>query len=99
MHPLMPVVRKTRCYHGGLPSSMSLSDSVLRGIWPAVLIETRHGSIDFNVLASTVRHFTEAGVHGLYTGDTASEFYTMEYEEWNNLATVFRALCAEAGLP
>jgi len=68
-------------------------DETLRGIWPAVLIETRKdGRIDLEAVGSATRYFVDGGVQGVYTADTASEFYTMEFEEWNELATYFREL-------
>jgi len=72
----------------------------LKGIWPAILIQNRQDHrIDFEAVRAATRHYAEAGVHGVYTADTASEFYTLEYEEWNELATDFRATTRELNIP
>lgn len=71
----------------------------ISGIWPPLLLETGpDGRLDFEALTAAGRHFAAAGVHGIYTGDTASEFYTLEYEEWNDLATHVRSLARDLGL-
>ena len=75
-------------------------DEVLRGIWPAILIETNTGGrIDLSAVESATRFFASVGVHGVYTADTASEFYSMEYEEWDELATHFRQLTRDLNIP
>lgn len=72
----------------------------MRGIWPAVLIETgTDGRIDLRPLRAVCERFVRAGVDGLYTADTASEFYAMEFEEWNELVTEFRRIARELGAP
>ncbi|MCC5807091.1 MAG: dihydrodipicolinate synthase family protein [Opitutales bacterium] len=74
--------------------------TTLRGIWPPILIESgEDGRVDLEAVAMSVKHFAESGIHGIYTADTASEFYTMEFEEWEDLAVHFRAAAREAGLP
>ncbi len=79
---------------------MRLSDPALSGIWPAVLIETRgDGHIDLAAMDAATGHFVSAGVDGVYTADTASEFYTMEYEEWNEVATWFREVTRRRNIP
>lgn len=71
----------------------------MRGIWPAVLVETgMNGRLDLRCLAAVCRRFARAQVHGLYTADTASEFYSMEFEEWNELVTEFRGITRELGV-
>lgn len=83
-----------------MAGGMQSSSESLRGIWPAVLTETgENRRIDYAAVTAAVRHFAEAGVHGVYTGDTASEFYAMEHEEWEELAGHFREVTREAGLP
>lgn len=72
----------------------------IHGFWPPLLLETRpDGRIDLDAIAAGTRHFAAAGVHGVYTADTASEFYALEYEEWNELATHFRGVARAGNLP
>ncbi len=74
-------------------------DSGLGGIWPPILIETTaNGRLNLDAVSVAVSHFAAAGVHGVYTADSASEFYALEYDEWNKLATHFRAQAAAVGL-
>ncbi|MBM3853066.1 MAG: dihydrodipicolinate synthase family protein [Verrucomicrobia bacterium] len=69
-----------------------------RGIWPPILIENRtDGRVDLDRITEATRYFAAAGVHGVYTADTASEFYTMEFEEWDELAGHFRQVAAACG--
>lgn len=73
---------------------------VLRGLWPPVLIESdSRGRVDLNAVAAAVRYFANAGVPGVYTADTASEFYTFEFDEWDELAGAMKSACDDAGLP
>lgn len=70
------------------------------GFWPPILIETRpDGRLDLDVVTASTEHFIKAGVHGLYTADTASEFYTMEFDEWNELVTHFRSITRASRIP
>jgi dihydrodipicolinate synthase/N-acetylneuraminate lyase len=72
----------------------------LHGIWPPLLLETRpDGRIDLDAITEGTRYFASAGVHGVYTADTASEFQTLEFAEWNELVTHFRGVARECGLP
>ena len=72
----------------------------IHGFWPPLLLETRpDGRIDLEAITAGTRHFAAAGVHGVYTADTASEFYTLEYGEWDELATHFRGVARASGLP
>jgi hypothetical protein len=59
-----------------LASAMSVpSTKRLHGIWPPLLLETRpDGRIDLDAITEGTRYFASAGVHGVYTADTASEF-------------------------
>lgn len=73
--------------------------TAIRGIWPPVLIEDNaRGTVDLGAVTATVEHYAALGVHGLYTADTASEFYTMDFPEWDALATHFRAATKARGL-
>lgn len=72
----------------------------LRGVWPAVLLETTQGDrADLHAIARAVRHYAQARVQGVYTGDTASEFYSLEYDQWDELAGFFRNVTREEQLP
>jgi dihydrodipicolinate synthase/N-acetylneuraminate lyase len=74
--------------------------AVLRGIWPPVLLETgKDGRINVGLVEAVTQHFANANVQGVYTGDTASEFYALEFEEWNDLATSFRAVTDRLDIP
>jgi len=78
----------------------SSTERKFHGFWPPVLLETQsNGRIDLEAVSECTRFFADAGVHGIYTADTASEFYTLEFEEWDELATHFRAVSRAAGLP
>jgi len=73
---------------------------IIHGIWPPMMLETtQNGCIDYDALDMVARYFADVGVHGLYTGDTASEFYTMEYAEWDELAVAAREIIRDVGLP
>jgi len=79
--------------------SHNIPKNKLHGIWPPLLLETRaDGRIDLDAITAGARHFAAAGVHGLYTADTATEFYTMEFEEWDELVTHFRAVARDLGV-
>ncbi|MBL9215312.1 MAG: dihydrodipicolinate synthase family protein [Opitutaceae bacterium] len=72
----------------------------IHGFWPPLLLETQaDGRLDLEAVTAGVRYLAAAGVPGLYTADTASEFYTLEFEEWNDLVTHFRAVVRATGLP
>ncbi len=74
--------------------------NILKGIWPPILLETGpDGRVRLDAVSAAVEYFAEKGVHGVYTADTASEFYTLEFDEWEALATHFRAVTLEANLP
>jgi dihydrodipicolinate synthase/N-acetylneuraminate lyase len=72
----------------------------LKGFWPPLLLEERaDGRLDLDGIAAATRFLAAAGVPGVYTADTASEFYTLEFEEWDELATHFRAVTRDCRLP
>lgn len=77
----------------------TLAPKRIAGIWPPLLLEcTPDDRLDLEGITASARHFAAASVHGIYTGDTASEFYTLEYPEWNELATHVRAVAREHGI-
>jgi len=72
----------------------------LGGIWPPILLEVLPGGrVDLEAISAAVRYYAAVAVHGVYTADTASEFYTLEYDEWNELVTHFREVARLCGLP
>jgi len=95
------VVHTTSQAHDGrVALGHSPRHSILRGIWPAVLIETgANGRIDLACLERATAFYAQAAVHGVYTADTASEFYCLEFDEWNDLATEFRRVTQAFQIP
>jgi 4-hydroxy-tetrahydrodipicolinate synthase len=65
-----------------------------RGIWPPLLINwDRQWKLDLPALDANLERLIALRPHGLYTLDTASEFYTMEFDEWDFVARRFVATC------
>lgn len=57
----------------------SLTAETLRGIWPALLTPwTPQEQVDEEAFQDEIRSFARAGVHGVYTGGTAGEFYAQD---------------------
>lgn len=65
-----------------------------RGIWPPLLMNwDDRWNLDLHAFDANLARLVESGPHGLYTLDTASEFHTMEFEEWDFVARRFVASC------
>lgn len=65
-----------------------------RGIWPPLLMNwDERWNLDLHAFDANLARLVESGPHGLYTLDTASEFHTMEFEEWDFVARRFVASC------
>lgn len=72
----------------------------LHGIWPAVLLPIDDdGRLRLDRIELALDEFQAGGVTGVYSGDTASEFYALEYDEWDRLATELRARAHDRGMP
>lgn len=73
---------------------------LLHGIWPAVLLPfDDDGRLALERIELALDQFQAGGVAGVYSGDTASEFYALEFDEWNRLATELRGRARDRGLP
>jgi 4-hydroxy-tetrahydrodipicolinate synthase len=67
---------------------------VPRGIWPPLLMNwDDRWQLDLPAFDANLARLIELAPHGLYTLDTASEFHTMEFEEWEFVARRFVAAC------
>jgi len=65
-----------------------------RGIWPPLLMNwDERWNLDLHAFDANLARLVESGPHGLYTLDTASEFHTMEFDEWDFVARRFVAAC------
>lgn len=71
----------------------------IRGIWMPLLIPwDREWRLDEASYDANLERLIAAGPAGLYTLDTASEFYTMEFDEWQAIARRFVKRCRAANV-
>ncbi len=77
-----------------------LTAETLRGIWPALLTPwTEAETVDEDAFAAEVRSFAQAGVHGVYTGGTAGEFYAQDEATFQQITELVCEAARPFGLP
>ncbi len=57
------------------------------------------GRFDGESLAENVRRCSEAGAHGVYILSPSGEFWSVEFDEFKEIVTVFRDAVRNAGIP
>jgi len=63
-----------------------LTRQTLRGTWAPVLLPlTPDEAIDFGLLREELAVLTGAGLDGIYTNGTASEFHCLEEDEYDRI--------------
>ncbi len=68
----------------------ALDTTTLNGLWSAVATPwTTGGDIDEGALQRNCQKLASAGVDGIYTSDSDGEFYAIERDEFQQLATIF----------
>jgi 4-hydroxy-tetrahydrodipicolinate synthase len=81
-----------------LPSRTRLHDArdaaVFRGIWVPLITPFKHGDVDFPALRGLVRHYRDAGVHGLVACGSTGEAAALDAGEQ---MAVLDAILDEAG--
>ena len=77
-----------------------LTRQTLRGTWAPVLLPlTPDEAIDFGLLREELAVLTGAGLDGIYTNGTASEFHCLEEDEYDRITEVVAQACRQAGVP
>src|ERR1700722_17595808 len=77
-----------------------LTRQTLRGTWAPVLLPlTPDEAIDFGLLRDELAVLTGAGLDGIYTNGTASEFHCLEEDEYDRITEVVAQACRQAGVP
>lgn len=73
-----------------------------RGIWPPLLLNwDERWQLDLRAFDANLERLIQQRPHGIYSLDTASEFYTLEFEEWDLVARrlVTRARQLDPAMP
>ncbi len=74
--------------------------SEITGTWATVLLPINaDDSIDYARLRDEITYLNLSGVNGLYSGGTASEFYTLTEKEFYQVNEMMAELCESAGMP
>jgi 4-(2-carboxyphenyl)-2-oxobut-3-enoate aldolase len=80
-----------------MTASGRISPLEVRGIWPPMLLYwDSQWRLDERSTDANLDRQLAAGPHGLYTLDTASEFYTLEWAAWRAIAERFVRRCRSA---
>src|ERR1700722_5444961 len=76
-----------------------LTRQTLRGTWAPVLLPlTPDEAIDFGLLRDELAVLTGAGLDGIYTNGTASEFHCLEEDEYDRITDIVAQACRQAGV-
>jgi len=79
---------------------MKLTRQTLRGVWPALILPwTQNDELDEPRFRAEIRAYANTGVHGVYTGGTAGEFYAQDDATFQQVTSI---TCEEGhalGLP
>lgn len=79
---------------------MPLTAANLHGVWPALLTPwTDDERVDEDRLVAEVRHYADAGVHGIYTGGTAGEFYAQDDATFDQITRLVCRTAHDLNLP
>ena len=77
-----------------------MTSETLHGVWAALLTPwTADDRVDEAAVEAEIHAFAAAGVHGLYTGGTAGEFYAQDDATFVGLTRLVCRTAANAGLP
>jgi dihydrodipicolinate synthase/N-acetylneuraminate lyase len=77
-----------------------LTRQSLRGTWAPVLLPLNEDdSIDYGRLAEELAVLVRAGLDGIYTNGTASEFHALDEDEYERITGLVAAHCRGAGVP
>lgn len=72
----------------------------IRGVWATVLLRVAEdGQIDFSCLDEQIAAYADAGVDGIYTNGTATEFHCQSNTDFREISTRVAELCRDHGLP
>lgn len=75
-----------------------LNATTLNGLWAGIPTPmTEYGKIDYDALAINCARLATVGVDGIYTTDTDGEFYSIEINEFEELAAKFGAITGSLG--
>jgi dihydrodipicolinate synthase/N-acetylneuraminate lyase len=78
---------------------MTIKPSDIRGIWlPLLSPWDAQWRLDERTGDANLERLIASGPDGLYTLDTSSEFYTMEFDEWRGIAHRFVQRCRAANV-
>lgn len=79
--------------------SKTIRPSEIRGIWLPLLIPwDSQWRLDERTCDANMERLIASGADGLFTLDTSSEFYTMEYDDWRSIAHRFVKRCRAANV-
>ncbi|MGI8446987.1 MAG: dihydrodipicolinate synthase family protein, partial [Streptosporangiaceae bacterium] len=82
------------------PGVSPLTHQNLRGTWAPVLLPLAPDeAIDFGLLHEELTVLLGAGLDGIYTNGTASEFHCLEEDEYDRITDVVAQACQKAGVP
>ena len=82
------------------PPTAPVTPADIRGIWPPWLLAwDDNWQLDEKSSMANLERVIDARPHGLYTLDTATEFYTMEFDEWLDIARRFVKTCEAMKAP
>lgn len=82
--------------------TQTISPAQIRGIWLPLLLSWDSGwQLDERTCDANLDRLIASGADGLYTLDTSSEFYTLEFDDWRAIAHHFVKRCraANVGFP
>jgi dihydrodipicolinate synthase/N-acetylneuraminate lyase len=75
---------------------MRINPTSVRGIWPPLLLPwDKAWKLDWKRFDANLDRLIAAEPHGLYTLDTASEFFTLEFADWRTVARRFVRRCRQ----
>ena len=77
-----------------------LKHSEIHGNWATLLLPIQPDeSIDYELLAAEIEHFSFAAVNGVYSNGSAGEFYTQTEDEFDRVNHLLAEKCERLGLP
>ena len=86
--------------HGYLVDSKRLTAEDVFGIWAGVTMAWNEDySFDEKTYAQNAESMIKAGVHGIYTTGSTSEFYAVDYGEFCAMVDIQADLCGAANAP
>ncbi len=77
-----------------------LTTDFLHGIWAGVTLAwDEQYRLDEKIYAQNIERTIAAGVHGIYTTGSTSEFYALNFDEFCRMVDIQADLCGRAGMP